>query len=496
MGELYSSHYGLWGNLGRKPGEHIRLPLGKINDLLTEDTIVVWAKLLGKLIGYAIAVQSNIKGHGSVAWVTQLVVHEEHRRQDVGKTLLFTIWRFTDHFAWGILSANPYAIRALEKATRRRCLPIRIQVDTRQLLKLGKRMIPYVKASKELVVNNNESRINTQFFLDHSELPDMLSAVINCDHPWQLGPLPEGWEWFAFNFRDQPQIGLTQSELDEMLDASDQVTKEAYSRMPIHTGKHPWARYSTDETEFIVKTCQLLRGQTVVDFGCGPGRHDIELALNGFEVTGIDYVKLFIDQANEAATKASVNIQFVLEDCRSVELGKKFDVAICLYDVIGSYADDSSNLQLLDNLSRHVKPGGFVLLSVMNMELTKQLARNWFTVSSEADQLLQLKPSNAMEKSGEVFNPKFYMIDRKTEIVYRKEQFKEGDRLHEEFIVRDRRYTDTQIRLHCANAGLDVVWSKFVKAGKWNEQLRGEEAKEILVLCRKPAQEDIQRKLF
>jgi hypothetical protein len=132
----------------------------------------------------------------------------------------------------------------------------------------------------------------------------------------------------------------------------------------------------------------------------------------------------------------------------------------------------------------------------MNMELTKQLARNWFTVSSEADQLLQLKPSNAMEKSGEVFNPKFYMIDRKTEIVYRKEQFKEGDRLHEEFIVRDRRYTDTQIRLHCANAGLDVVWSKFVKAGKWNEQLRGEEAKEILVLCRKPAQEDIQRKLF
>jgi 2-polyprenyl-3-methyl-5-hydroxy-6-metoxy-1,4-benzoquinol methylase len=356
--------------------------------------------------------------------------------------------------------------------------------------------VPYVKASKELVVNEKESRIDTQFFLDHSELPDMLKAVINNDHPWQLGPLPEGWEWFAFTFRDQPQISLSQSELDEMLEASDQVTKEAYSRMPILTGNHPWARYSPSEADFIISNCQLSLGKTVADFGCGPGRHAIELALRGMEVTAVDYVKLFIDQANEAAIKAALAIRFLTDDCRTVHLGKKFDAAICLYDVVGSYADENSNFQLLANLSSHVKPGGFILLSVMNMGLTKKLARNWFNVSSDADRLLELKPSNAMEKSGEVFNPEFYMIDTNTEIVYRKEQFREGHGLHEEFIVRDRRYTEAQIRDHCERAGLNVIWTRFVNAGKWEGNLKSDEAKEILVLCRRPAEEDRQRNLF
>jgi 2-polyprenyl-3-methyl-5-hydroxy-6-metoxy-1,4-benzoquinol methylase len=496
LSALYSSHYGFWGEQGYKPGKRIHLPPTHIKEWLTSDSIIVWATFLGELVGYAIAIQSNIAGHGSVAWVTQLVVHEEQRQKDVGKTLLFSLWRFTDHFAWGILSANPYAIRALEKATRRRCLPVRIQVDTKQLLQLGRRTVPYVKAAKSIVVTTEESRIDTQFFLDHSELAEMLKAVVNDEHPWQLGPLPEGWEWFAFTFKNQPQISLTPHELEEMLDASDQVTKEAYSRMQIVSGKHRWAQHSPREAEFIISNCQLSLGQTVVDFGCGPGRHTSELASRGLQVTGVDYVKLFIDQATEAVAKLGKPIRLEVSDCRTVDLGQAYDAAICLYDVIGSYADENSNLQLLSNLSKHVKGGGFVLLSVMNMGITRKFARNWFTVSSDADRLLELKPSNTMEKNGEIFNPEFYMIDEKTGIVYRKEQFKEGDGLHEEFIVRDRRYTENQIRSYCEGVGLEVIWSRFVKAGKWDEGLPSDEGKEILVLCKKPKGEETQRNLF
>jgi hypothetical protein len=54
-----------------------------------------------KIVGYAIAVQTELTGFGVVSWVTQLVVQEEHRQSDVGKTLLLTIWQFSDHFAWG-----------------------------------------------------------------------------------------------------------------------------------------------------------------------------------------------------------------------------------------------------------------------------------------------------------------------------------------------------------------------------------------------------------
>ena len=63
------------------------------------------------MIGYAIAVQVKVQDYGVISWVTQLVIHESHRRLDVGKTLLFSIWGFSDHFAWGLVTANPYAIR-------------------------------------------------------------------------------------------------------------------------------------------------------------------------------------------------------------------------------------------------------------------------------------------------------------------------------------------------------------------------------------------------
>ena len=53
----------------------------------------------------------------------QLVVHTDYRNQNVAKQLLYSIWCESSNFAWGIVSSNPYAIRALEKATRRRSSP-------------------------------------------------------------------------------------------------------------------------------------------------------------------------------------------------------------------------------------------------------------------------------------------------------------------------------------------------------------------------------------
>jgi hypothetical protein len=231
MSKLYSENYGIWGPDGRKPGEPIRLSHEQIRRYLTPDSIVVWATALGSMVGYAIAVHAQLPEYGNVAWITQLVVHKEHRQVDVGKTLLFAVWKFSDHFAWGLLSANPYAIRALEKATRRRCQPEFIAKHASALRELGIRQVHYLDPSKELVINEGESRVNTDFGLDHSELPEMLASTIGPGKPWMLGDLPEGWEWFAFTFHDQRQIPLGEKELEEMMAASDSIAKQAYSRM-------------------------------------------------------------------------------------------------------------------------------------------------------------------------------------------------------------------------------------------------------------------------
>src|SRR5216684_596844 len=92
----------------------------------------------------------------------KLVIHEAHRRVDVGKTLLFSIWGFSDHFAWGLITANPYAIRALEKATRRRCSPERIGKNKRKLQTIGVEQTPYVTEETVLEVTAERSRIHTE----------------------------------------------------------------------------------------------------------------------------------------------------------------------------------------------------------------------------------------------------------------------------------------------------------------------------------------------
>jgi 2-polyprenyl-3-methyl-5-hydroxy-6-metoxy-1,4-benzoquinol methylase len=496
---FYSEHYGIWSEQGRKPGSSIKISAAFLQKWMTKDALVVWATALDSLVGYAITVQTTMPRLGRVAWITQLVVHKKHRHQDVGKALVFSMWGFTDHFAWGVLSANPYAVRALEKATRRRCHPVPIRLHAKQLLELGQKYVPYISLASEVVATDTESRINTEFFVDHSELEVMLHAVINEDHPWMLGPLPEGWEWFAFTFRHQPQIHLSAAELDEMLSASDQITREAYSRMPMQSASQRWARFADIEAEFIVKNCKLAPGTNVLDFGCGVGRHTLALASRGVSATGVDYIRSFIESAEaEAADSPSQAARFVDADCRSVSLGESFDAGICLYDVIGSYADDSKNLEILSNLVTHIKPGGYVLLSVMNMELTERVARHWFSIEEEPDALLSLQPSATMETTGDVFNPDFYMIDRLTRIVYRKEQFRFGEALPEELIVRDRRYSRLQIQKLCEKAGLDVIWVRLVRAGHWDEPLdpSSDSAKEILVLCKRPDERDFQIPLF
>ena len=129
-----------------------------------------------------------------------------------------------------------------------------------------------------------------------------------------------------------------------------------------------------------------------------------------------------------------------------------------------------------------------MLLSVMNFELTAHEAELFFSLEKDSKPLSELRPSNTMESTGNVFNPNLYLVDTETKIVYRKEQFVEGNQLPTELIVRDRRYGKAEIDSICESIGLEVEWSRFVQSGHWETGLDAHDrrAKEILVLCRKP----------
>jgi len=323
----------------------------------------------------------------------------------------------------------------------------------------------------------------------------MLASATDDEKPWLLGPLKEGWEWFAFTFHDQTPISLTTQEIENMLRTSDQITKQAYSRMQLQ--QQAWTKHTAPETSWAMAYLNISAGASVLDIGCGNGRHTIQLATQGVRATGVDYLDNLIATARARGATAGVNSRaaFRTADARTLRLDERFDAALCLYDVIGTYTDDHDNQQLLNTIFHHLKPGGTALLSVMNYDLTAAQAQHTFTLSEQPERLRDLEPSQAMEHTGEVFNPKYYLIDTDTRVVYRKEQFSEGTLLPEELIIRDKRYREHEITRMCEQAGLNVIWSRHVRAGHWEEPLNPTDthAKEILILCKKSAHEQRQQ---
>jgi hypothetical protein len=93
MSELYSSRYGRWSlKAKRNLGGPVRLPPGRIKQLLAPEAVrLAYAIYENEIVGYAIAIQAKVPDYGFISWVTQLVVHEDHRQKNVGKSLLFAI---------------------------------------------------------------------------------------------------------------------------------------------------------------------------------------------------------------------------------------------------------------------------------------------------------------------------------------------------------------------------------------------------------------------
>ncbi|WP_333804907.1 GNAT family N-acetyltransferase [Sulfurospirillum sp.] len=492
MSILYSENYGLWGETARNPFTRIKLSKERLSLWTSKNnTYIATARCEDQLIGYAIATvaSTNKKEPDNkskiISWVTQLVVHEKYREQGIAKNLLLSFWGLSNYYAWGILSSNPYAVKALESATKRVSHPAIINKKKKKIISFGKNNIHYITQNTEFIINDHVSKANTMFPSDISNILTKLKSVEQkSEKEWIMGDIEEGWEWFAFTFNEQDIKNPSKEEITELLDSFDAMAQDAYSRMLIDNN-HKWSKHTNKEVSFIIDKCDLSKDSEVLDFGCGIGRHSIALGEKIFHVMGIDYTQELVQKAQEANSFDSVIFQ--VGDCRTINLNQEYNAVLCLYDVIGSFIHEKDNMQILQNIYQHTKKDGYAIISVMNYELTKHIAKHIFTFEKEPDHIFKIPPSEIMEKTGNIFNPKYYIIDESTRVIYRREQFTAGTNLPREFIVRDKRYTKDEIETMCQRVGFKIIFSRYVQAGKWDTCLSptDKNAKEILVLCQK-----------
>jgi SAM-dependent methyltransferase len=116
------------------------------------------------------------------------------------------------------------------------------------------------------------------------------------------------------------------------------------------------------EAEYVSSLLELYSPAacSILELGCGTGRHAELLSQKGHSVHGVE---LSLDMLRQAVPRAQDNasLQFSHDDIRTVRLAKTFDAVLSLFHVI-SYQTTAAGLSaVFRTIREHLKPGGIVI---------------------------------------------------------------------------------------------------------------------------------------
>ena len=125
----------------------------------------------------------------------------------------------------------------------------------------------------------------------------------------------------------------------------------------------------------------LKKGEAVLDLCCGQGRHAVELARRGYAVSGLDLSPEYLRLTEVSAEKAGVQVATVESDMRVIPFEAYFDAILNMYSSFGYLESESEDAKVLDAIARALKPGGRLLLDLLNREwvVHNNGAADWHT---------------------------------------------------------------------------------------------------------------------
>ncbi|HLU42063.1 MAG TPA: class I SAM-dependent methyltransferase [Microthrixaceae bacterium] len=232
--------------------------------------------------------------------------------------------------------------------------------------------------------------------------------------------------------------------------------------------RYSFTKGTEQEVDFLVGALGLEAGMEVLDVGCGPGRHAVELARRGIRVVGVDISERFLEVADERADAAGVAdlVEFHRADARALALSPRFDAAVSLCQ--GAFGlggppngDDPQNLApdaaVLRGIHSALVPGGRAAVSAFS---------SYF-------QVRYLEPTDRFDAASAVNHERTELRDG------------EGHRAPAELWTTC--YTPRELRLLAQRCGfrVDHIWS--VTPGAYARDAPSIDTPEFLLVAHRPA---------
>jgi SAM-dependent methyltransferase len=115
------------------------------------------------------------------------------------------------------------------------------------------------------------------------------------------------------------------------------------------------------ECDLLESLLETSTGARLLDVPCGLGRHLLELASRGYELTGVDLSSEALGRTDIKAKAQGANVELIHGDMRALPAAVPFDGAYCLGNSLG-YFDSRGTVDFFKAVSHALKPkAGFLL---------------------------------------------------------------------------------------------------------------------------------------
>ena len=128
---------------------------------------------------------------------------------------------------------------------------------------------------------------------------------------------------------------------------------------------------AADELDALLSLADVGGGR-VLDVPCGVGRHAVELADRGFEVTGVDATGKYLETARGRAEAAGVDPEFVEADMRAFARREAFDLVLNVYTSFGYFEDRADDRRTARNFHESLAEGGRLVMSLTSKEVVAE----------------------------------------------------------------------------------------------------------------------------
>ncbi len=134
----------------------------------------------------------------------------------------------------------------------------------------------------------------------------------------------------------------------------------------------------------IIQKFKTTKENILLDLACGTGSISEVMAKFGYDVIGVDYSEEMLGTAVEKKFDSGLNIQYLCQDMRKLDMFGTVDITICALDSINHLSSIDDVKKVFENVAFFSEKDGLFIFDVNTVHKHRNiLANNTFTYETD-----------------------------------------------------------------------------------------------------------------